>query len=127
MTAQFDVEVFFGAVIVATFRTADPANMEKCLGRYLPLSDSTVIESQREKIAAAIQEDPTGGKGAGPGGLQLIASQDLRADAGDLGATVRALLKLFHNMRAALHLPDQPPAQAPPLNGPGRNDAWGLL
>ena len=31
MTAQFDVESFFGAVIVATFRTADPANMKRFL------------------------------------------------------------------------------------------------
>jgi hypothetical protein len=38
-----------------------------------------------------------------------------------------AHLKLFHNMRAALHIPDEPPKQAPPASGPGRNDAFGLL
>jgi hypothetical protein len=37
------------------------------------------------------------------------------------------MLKLFHNMRAALHVPDKPPAKAPPASGPGRNDAFGLL
>jgi len=37
------------------------------------------------------------------------------------------MLKLFHNMRAALHVPDQPPEKAPPSSGPGRNDAFGLL
>ena len=37
------------------------------------------------------------------------------------------MLKLFHNMRAALHVPDQPPEKAPPPSGPGRNDAFGLL
>jgi hypothetical protein len=30
-------------------------------------------------------------------------------------------------MRAALHVPDQPPEKAPPSSGPGRNDAFGLL
>src|SRR5437867_3003383 len=29
-------------------------------------------------------------------------------------------------MRAALHVPDQPPTPAPP-NGPGRNDPWRIL
>ena len=47
----------------------------------------------------------------------------------DIGLAVRArsMLKLFHNMRAALHIPDQPPEKAPPSSGPGRNDAFGLL
>jgi hypothetical protein len=35
-------------------------------------------------------------------------------------------LKLFHNMRAALDVPDQPPPPSPP-NGPGRNDPWRIL
>jgi hypothetical protein len=30
-------------------------------------------------------------------------------------------------MRAALHVPDQPPEKAPPSSGPGRNDAFGIL
>ena len=30
-------------------------------------------------------------------------------------------------MRAALHVPDQPPEKLPPMSGPGRNDAFGLL
>jgi hypothetical protein len=37
------------------------------------------------------------------------------------------MLKLFHNMRAALHVPDKPPEKVPPASGPGRNDAFGLL
>jgi len=37
------------------------------------------------------------------------------------------MLKLFHNLRASLHVPDQPPDKAPPASGPGRNDAFGLL
>jgi hypothetical protein len=37
------------------------------------------------------------------------------------------MLKLFHNIRAALHIPDQPPEKVPPPSGPGRNDAFGLL
>src|SRR5947209_14026357 len=45
----------------------------------------------------------------------------------DLAARTTAMLRLFHNMRAALHVPDQPPEKAPPSSGPGRNDAFGLL
>ena len=37
------------------------------------------------------------------------------------------MLKLFHNIRAALHVPDQPPEKIPPASGPGRNDAFGIL
>ena len=37
------------------------------------------------------------------------------------------MVKLFHNIRAALHVPDQPPEKAPPASGPGRNDAFGIL
>src|SRR5207244_5417579 len=45
----------------------------------------------------------------------------------DLAGRAHSMLKLFHNMRAALHIPDQPPETAPPSSGPGRNDAFGLL
>src|SRR5262249_38901479 len=45
----------------------------------------------------------------------------------DLPAVSIAMLQLFHNMRAALHIPDQPPDKLPPASGPGRNDAFGLL
>jgi hypothetical protein len=45
----------------------------------------------------------------------------------DLPTLTASMLKLFHNMRAALHIPDQPPDKAPPASGPGRNDAFGLL
>jgi len=125
MTAQFDPEAFFGAVIVATFRTQEPANMEKFLAGYGKVSfEPDAIERHHAEILAAIKEDPTGAKGAGPGGLQDIAPDDLRS--GDMTVRTRALLKLFHNMRVALHIPDQPPPASPP-NGPGRNDPWRIL
>jgi hypothetical protein len=45
----------------------------------------------------------------------------------DLAALSKSMLALFHNMRAALHLPDQPPEKAPQASGPGRDDAFGVL
>src|SRR5205823_4778086 len=39
MTSQFDAEAFFGAVIVSTFRTADPSNMKKFLSAWLAVND----------------------------------------------------------------------------------------
>jgi len=68
MTSHFDPERFLGAVIVATFLTFDPANMERYLGHYLRVCDptanestqkllATAIERQRAEIAAAIKDD----------------------------------------------------------------------
>jgi len=144
MTSLFDAEAFFGAVIVATFRTADPANMKGFLAAYLEVSDpaggataqrllSTEWQRQEQKIATAISADPSGGKDIAPGTLHTIATTDLRLNRQvleqglNLAMLSRSFLKLFHNMRTALHVPDQPPDKAPPASGPGRNDAFGLL
>jgi hypothetical protein len=157
MTAQFDPEVFFGSVIVATFRTQDPANMKRYLENYLGtliakdyvsfvsfIVGKEIVRSsfadawkQREtEITAAIAADPSGSKPAGPGGLNELTSIDVKfPDAGELGrvnisidlpSLAHSQLKIFHNMRAALHIPDHPPPASPP-NGPGRNDPWRIL
>lgn len=141
VTAHFDAEAFFGTVIVATFRTAEPANMRRflaaCLAEGAPAEgadEKFAAEWQRheQKIVAEITADPFGAKGVGAGELHALKGEDLRLDAGriestDLAVMARAFLRLFHNMRAALHIPDQPPDKAPPASGPGRNDAFGLL
>ena len=77
-----------------------------------------------------MKADPFGAKDIAPGDLHQIDNKDLQTSLGpdvDLAARAHAMLKLFHNMRAALHVPDQPPDKAPPASGPGRNDAFGLL
>src|SRR5450432_1723689 len=144
VTSHFDAEAYFGAVTVATFRTADPANMKRFLADYLFVVDpsegkhaqetlETEWSRQEKEIAAAISDDPFGSKNVEPGGLHTISGADLRLDHEvlahnvDLAALSHSMLKLFHNMRAALHVPDQPPEKAPPASGPGRNDAFGLL
>ena len=88
------------------------------------------MERTSEKIAATMKADPFGAKEIAPGELHQIDNKDLQASLGpdvDLAARAHAMLKLFHNMRAALHVPDQPPDKVPPASGPGRNDAFGLL
>lgn len=144
MTSHFDAEAFFGSVIVAGFRTSDPVNMKKYLEAYLaagsPANPSGTWESLEAswgrselKIREAMLADPFGTNGIASGGLHELGSEDLRLDqqsltrGQDLSALARNSLKLFHNMRAALHVPDLPPTQAPPASGPGRNDAFGLL
>jgi hypothetical protein len=144
MTSHFDAEAFFGAVAVATWRTSDAANMKRYLANYLLASDpqggtkaqdllGTELQRQDEKITAAIAADPFGAKGVAAGALYRISAGDVRLDSRllerhrDLTPLVRSQLQLFHNMRAALHIPDQPPDKAPPASGPGRNDAFGLL
>jgi hypothetical protein len=143
MTSHFDSEAFFGSLIGATFRSEDPANMKKFLAAYLGvncgspggLSAKTFEaqwQAQEEKIAAAMKDDPAGAKGAPAGGLQEVSGAALRLDAenvgnADLAGLARSMLQLFHNVRAALHVPDQPPDKLPPASGPGRNDAFGLL
>jgi hypothetical protein len=144
VTSHFDAEAYFGAVIVATFRTTDPANMKRFAGAYLASVDPDVDENtqtllsaewekQKEKIEATMKADPFGSKGVEPGALHqiepgavLLDDESLEHDK-DLAAFASSILKLFHNMRAALHIPDQPPEKAPPSSGPGRNDAFGLL
>jgi hypothetical protein len=77
-----------------------------------------------------MKEDPFGAKGIAPGELHKIDSGDVASLFSpdiDLALHAHSMLKLFHNMRAALHVPDQPPEKAPPASGPGRNDAFGLL
>ena len=143
VTSHFDVEAFFGSVLVATFKTSDPANMKKFLAAYLaendPIEGERMLsyfgekwDEQEPKIIAAIKQDPFGSKGVAPGMLHEFKEGELSFDhvelaVVDLAALVHSMLKLFHNMRAALHVPDQPPEKAPPASGPGRNDAFGLL
>ena len=143
-TSHFNVEAFFGSVLLATFKTSDPANMKKFLAAYLAATDpasgdetqkafETAWQSQEEKIKATMKGDPFGAKHVAPGDLHKIDNEDVRLDRQslehdvDLAARAQSMLKLFHNMRAALHVPDQPPDKPPPASGPGRNDAFGLL
>lgn len=129
-TSHFNVEAFFGAVLVATFKTSEPANMKLFLAAYFanPALDAA-WEAQQATITEAMAADPFGGKDIPAGELHQIAPAALAmaADAADLPQLAHSMLKLFHNMRAALHVPDQPPEKAPPASGPGRNDAFGLL
>jgi hypothetical protein len=144
MTAHFDAEAYLGAVIVATFRTLDPAHLRRFLVEYLSASDpaSTAAgkatlerqwQGEEQKILAAVAKESAAAKGLAPGTLLPIAEGELRldsarlADGVDLAALARSFVKLFHNMRAALHVPDRPPERTPPASGPGRHDASGRL
>ena len=145
VTSHFNVEGFFGSVLVATFKTSDPENMKRFLRNYVSDTEKvhgdhaeTAVNSawskQQDKILAVIKADPFGGKAVAAGELDKIEPADIKLDIKalekgdlDLAAHVHSMLKLFHNMRAALHVPDQPPDKVPPQSGPGRNDAFGLL
>src|SRR5439155_378553 len=70
MTSHFDAEAFFGAITVATFRTANPENMKKFLDAYLwatwpafskPVFDSE-WEQQKARIVEIISDDQSGSK-----------------------------------------------------------------
>jgi len=132
-TSHFDVEKFFGSILAATFKTSDPADMKKFLGIYLDADAKTLDaawRSQEQHIIAAMRDDPFGAKRVPPGELRKVDNAEVRQSFEpdiDLAARTQAMLKLFHNMRAALHVPDQPPEKAPPSSGPGRNAAFGLL
>jgi hypothetical protein len=43
VTSHFNVEAFFGAVLVSTFKTSDPANMKKFLANYFAV-DSKLFD-----------------------------------------------------------------------------------
>jgi hypothetical protein len=129
-TSHFNVEAFFGSVLVSTFKTSEPGNMKLFLAAYFsnPALDSA-WEAQQASITEAMAADPFGGKEIAAGEMHLIAPGDLEManDAAGLPKLAHSMLKLFHNMRAALHVPDQPPEKARPASGPGRNDAFGIL
>lgn len=144
MTSQFDAEAFFGAVIGATFQTAVPDNFKRFLQAYLEVADpksgtadrdalEREWQKQERNIIAALAGKPEDAGNSAPGPLYSISANSLRLDHRvlqenpDLAALAGNLMKLFHNMRASLHVPDQPPASLPPASGPGRNDAFGLL
>lgn len=144
VTSHFDAEAFFGALAIATFKTADPANMKRFLTAWLDANDPLAGEGGRNalsqqwdaqvaKITSIIAGDPAGSRGLAPGQLQEISPSELRFNKEalekgiDLAALSHSVLKLLHNIRAALHIPDEPPRSAPPASGPGRNDAFGLL
>ncbi len=145
VTSHFNVEDFFGSVLIATFKTSDPENMKRFLRNYVSDTDKvhgdhaeTSVNSawakQQEKILSVMKADPFGAKDIAAGELYQIEPTEVKIDLqslekGDLDLAARAhsMLKLFHNMRAALHVPDQPPDKIPPRSGPGRNDAFGLL
>src|SRR6185312_16138606 len=88
---------------------------------------------QEKEILAALKANPFGAKDVAPGELHKIDNESLQLSQltlerdGDIVTCIQSLVKLFHNMRAALHVPDQPPDKPPPASGPGRNDAFGLL
>jgi len=107
--------------------------MKKFLGIYLNAEAKTFDakwQNQKQQILAIMRDDAFGAKRVPVGELHKIDYADVRQSFEpdvDLGARTTAMLKLFHNMRAALHVPDQPPEKAPPSSGSGRNDAFGLL
>ncbi len=144
MTSHFDAEGFFGALLAATFKSAEPNAMRKFLAAYLAENDASggsetatrfASEWQKQEplIKAVLQADPFGAKGIPPGSLHSLKPEDLQIDAHrlehgqNLADLTQAMVRLFHNIRAALHVPDEVPAKAPPASGPGRNDAFGLL
>ncbi len=150
VSSLFDAEAFFNAIVGSGFLSGDPANMKKFIAAYLDTQDperdatrrasrqkalAALWEKQLSRITAAMKADPVGANGAGPGGLHPLSARQFALTGSmlaggsdpDLAALSVSMLKLFHNMRAALHVPDQLPEKLPPSSGPGRNDAFGLL
>jgi hypothetical protein len=118
--------------------------MKRFLSFYLAVSDpaagdkaqellTQALQRHEKEIAAGLAADPFGTNHVAPAELHKIAGSELRLNhqsleyGQDLVPLTRSFVKLFHNMRAAVHVPDQPPEKVPPASGPGRNDAFGLL
>jgi hypothetical protein len=138
----FNIYAFFGAIAVSLVRASEPNGMAKFLEHYLRAGGADLeapkllakeIERQGEALRAAVAFDPLASKGSAPGELHAIAATELdldrkRLEGGvDLAALARAILKVFHNMRTALHIPEELPGPVSTLPGPGRTDAFGVL
>jgi hypothetical protein len=77
VTSHFNVEGFFGSVLVATFKTPDPENMKRFLRNYVSDIEKvhgdhaeTVVNAawkkQEEKILAVMKTDPFGANDVAP-------------------------------------------------------------
>lgn len=123
--SHFDPEAFFGSVILATYQTADPENMARFLKNYAAVPDKLNLEQKSIKsaiLAQLITECPRPETQFYP-----LTAAELSPTNTDAPALAGAMLKLFYNMRAALHVPQHPIAEAVPRSGPGRNNAFGIL
>jgi hypothetical protein len=135
VTSHFDVETFFNSILLATFKTSEPANMKKFLDAYL-VGNHQILKQpfdqlwaqQENQIVAMLQKDPFGAEGVQAGELHKLTDSDVSIGTNpDLTRLAQTMVKLFHNIRATLHVPDKPPEKIPPASGPGRNDAFGIL
>lgn len=141
VTSHFDAEAFLGGVVVSTFLTCDPNNLPRFLAAYTAAADP---RAPRDRVAAGIKAQTAAILDALAAELQeqntRPASVLLKLDPANLrvtartweaanssAAAVREVLRLFFNMRVALHVPHTPPAAPPPRSGPGRNNAFGVL
>jgi hypothetical protein len=135
VTSHFDVETFFNSILLATFKTSEPANMKKFLDAYLVENHRSLKDpfewlwrGHEKQIVAMLQKDPFGAEGVEPGELHKLTDSDVSIGTNpDLTRLAQTMVKLFHNIRATLHVPDKPPEKIPPASGPGRNDAFGIL
>src|SRR3954468_1531351 len=86
-TSHFNVEAFFGSVLVSTFKTSEPASMKLFLAAYFanPALDAA-WEAQQAKITEAMAADALGSKDVPPGELHPITPADLElaSDAANL-------------------------------------------
>lgn len=49
-TSHFDVEAFFGSVLVATFRTSDPTNMKRFLAYYVGATNNVTATTPKRLL-----------------------------------------------------------------------------
>src|SRR3954463_16233869 len=76
--SHFNVEAFFGSVLVSTFKTSEPASMNLFLAAYFanPALDAA-WEAQQATITERMAADPFGSKDVPPGELHLIPPAEL--------------------------------------------------
>src|SRR5437016_6208706 len=87
VTSHFNVEAFYGSVLVATFKTSDPENMKKFLLIYLGETGEAdgkfgtifhmMWQKQQSNIVAVMAADPFAAKDLAPGDLHKIDNADL--------------------------------------------------
>ncbi len=124
LPGTFDVGGYFGAIIVSMLRATKPEGMQKLLGAFVGGEYATAaLRMEADAIAKTVADDPFATKGIAAGTLHDITPEELSSPK-DLAAFAHSLLKLFHNMRVALHVPDDLPEDTGTAPGPGRADAF---
>jgi hypothetical protein len=138
------VDFLYKNIIINLREAREVKSMEKFLMAYLEVENPGLSHEKRDlfekmlveqeaALKEVIDEDPNGSKGVGAHDFHSILASELELvpkdieEKRDLRPLVKSLLRLFHNVRVSLHIPDEGDQSFQFKSGSGRGDIFGLM